>query len=165
VALMGEAKTDRGFVLYVQDRQENAEKFAAAMRTHGFGNGVVVTHGGEECLDFLFGEGNFEGRNTRLAPRLVLLELGDARSKALETLKRVRQDERTRLLPVVVFSAKSLPYDIAAAYHLGANAFVDTSSAPVAFSEVVRQVARFWLVINEPPPAYLAPAASIHPPN
>lgn len=170
MVLMGAAKAAErfaaggGFLLYVRDVPGNAEEFAAAMRTHGFGNGVVVARGGKECLDFLFGEGTYEGRNTGLAPRLVLLDLGVGDSDGLETLKRVRQDERTRLLPVVVFSAKSLPYHIAAAYRLGANAFVDTSSVPVAFPELVRQVARFWLVINEPPPVYRAPADSIYPP-
>ena len=133
------------------------------MRAHGFDEAIVVACGGEECLDFLFGEGSYEGRNTDLAPRLILLELGTARSERLETLKRVRQDERTRLLPVVVFSATSSPQDVAAAYRPGANAFVDTSAVPLAFPELVRQGARVWLAANEPPPAPRTPAGSIYP--
>ena len=170
VELEGETKAaerlaaGEGFLLYVHDAPGNAEEFAAAMRAHGFDEAIVVACGGEECLDFLFGEGSYEGRNTDLAPSLILLELGKARSEWLETLKRVRQDERTRLLPVVVFSATSLPQDVAAAYRLGANAIVDTSSVPLAFPELVRQVTRFWLVVNEPPPDHRAPAGSIYPP-
>jgi two-component system, response regulator len=170
VVLEGEAKVaersaaGEGFLLYVHDAPGNAEEFAAAMRAHGFDEAIVVACGGEECLDFLFGEGSYEGRNTDLAPRLILLELGTTRSEWAETLKRVHRDERTRHLPVVVFSATSLPHDVEAAYRLGANAFVDTSSVPLAFPELVRQVARFWLVVNEPPPAHGAPADSIYPP-
>jgi CheY-like chemotaxis protein len=170
VELEGETKAaerlaaGEGFLLYVHDAPGNAEEFAAAMRAHGFDEAIVVACGGEECLDFLFGEGSYEGRNTDLAPSLILLELGKARSEWLETLKRVRQDERTRLLPVVVFSATSLHHDVETAYRLGANAFVDTSSVPLAFPELVRQVARFWLVVNEPPPAHRAPANPIYPP-
>lgn len=169
VVLEGEAKAveglaeGEGLLLYVHDAPGNAEEFAAAMKAHGFDEAIVVACGREECLDFLFGEGSYAGRDTDLAPRLILLELGTARSEWLETLKRVRRDERTRLLPVVVFSATSLPHDIETAYRLGANAFVDTSSVSMAFQELVRQVARFWLVVNQPPPAHRAPAGPIHP--
>jgi CheY-like chemotaxis protein len=157
-----EVAAGEGLVLYVGNVPGSSERFVEVMREHGFRNEVVACDG-EECLDYLFGEGSYDGRDTGVAPRLILLELGTAHSDGFETLRRIREDERTSLLPVVMFSATSLPGDVAVAYRLGTNAFVDRSLVPVAFPELVRQVARFWLHVNEPPPASRARAVITRP--
>jgi two-component system, response regulator len=163
---MGEisaAEARDGFVLYVDDMPMNAELFIEAMRMHGYRQEVVVVRDGVECLDHLFGEGPYEGRDPNEAPRLILLDLHMPHMDGFETLWRIREDKRTRHLPVVMFSAMSFPEDIATAYRLGANAFIDRSSVAAPFPELVKQVARFWLVTNEPPPASRAPTDAIHP--
>lgn len=139
-------------MLLVEDAPRNAEQFVRVLRMHGYRDEVVVVGDGAECLDYLFGEGVYEGRDARPAPRLVLLDVHMPRMDGLEALRRIRQDERTSLLPVVMFSATSSPEDVDAAYELGANAFIDKVSAPVPFPEMVRILVRFWLGINEPPP-------------
>lgn len=149
---IGESAQGSGSVLLVEDVPRNAEQFVRVLRLHGYRDEVVVVGDGAECLDYLFGEGAHEGRDTRLAPRLVLLDVHMPRMGGLEALRRIREDERTNLLPVVMFSATSVPEDVVAAYDLGANAFIDKVSAPVPFPEIVRILVRFWLGINEPPP-------------
>jgi CheY-like chemotaxis protein len=143
-----------GPVLLVKDVPRNAEQFIRVLRMHGYHEEVVVVGDGVECLDYLHGEGAEQYPGTRLAPRLVLLDVHMPRMGGLEALRRIREDERTSLLPVVMFSATSIPEDVVAAYDLGANAFIDKTSAPVPFPEMVRILVRFWLGINEPPPVY-----------
>jgi CheY-like chemotaxis protein len=152
VTEIGESARGTGPVLLVEDVPRNAEQFVRVLRMHGYREEVVVATDGVECLDYLFGEGAYEDRDTRLAPRLILLDVHMPRMDGLETLRRIREDERTSLLPVVMFSATSIPKDVVAAYELGANAFIDKVSAPVPFPEMVRILSRFWLGVNEPPP-------------
>jgi CheY-like chemotaxis protein len=141
-----------GPVLLVEDVPRNAEQFVRVLRMHGYREEVVVVGDGVECLDYLLGDSADQDSRTRLAPRLVLLDVHMPRMDGLEALRRIREDERTSLLPVVMFSATSIPEDVVAAYELGANAFIDKTSAPVPFPEMVRILVRFWLGINEPPP-------------
>lgn len=82
-----------------------------------------------------------------------MLDVHMPRVDGLEALRRIREDDRTHLLSVLMFSATSIPEDVVAAYDLGANAFIDRVSAPVPFPEIVRILGRFWLGINEPPPS------------
>ena len=149
-----------GPVLLVEDVPRNAEQFIRVLRLQGYREEVVVVGDGVECLDYLFGEDAYEGRDTRVAPRLILLDVHMPRMGGHETLRRIREDERTSLLPVVMFSATSAPEDVVAAYDLGANAFIDKVSAPVPFPEIVRILVRFWLGINEPPPSSRSAAFS-----
>lgn len=142
-----------GPVLLVEDVPRNAEQFIRILRMHGYHYEVVVASDGVECLDYLFGEGTHQGRDTRLAPQLILLDLHLPRMDGFEALRRIREDERTRLIPVVMFSATSVPKDVIVAYRLGANAFIDKVCAPVPFPEIVRILCYFWLAINEPPPS------------
>jgi CheY-like chemotaxis protein len=152
VAEIGGSTRGTRSVLLVEDVPRNAEQFVRVLRMHGYHDEVVVAGDGAECLDYLFGEGAHEGQDTHLAPRLVLLDVHMPRMDGLEALRRIREDERTSLLPVVMFSATSHPKDVVAAYDLGANAFIDKVSAPVPFPEMVRIMVHFWLGINEPPP-------------
>jgi two-component system, response regulator len=147
---MGESAMG-GSVLLV-GASKNADQFASVMRMYGFHNEVAMAHDGVECLDYLLGEGPYEGRDTGVMPRLIVLDLHMPHMDGLETLRRIREDERTRLLPVVMFTATSYPEDVAASYHLGANACIAKPAGSAALVETVRKIAWFWLKVNEPPP-------------
>lgn len=140
-------------VLVVDDRRRNAELFAQVLRMCGFDNEVVIARDGREALDYLFADGEHDGREAATLPRLVILDLHMPRMDGFEVLRRIRADELTSPLPVVVMSASCFPEDVAEAYRLGASGVVDKASFAVPFMELVRDIARYWLVINEPSPA------------
>ena len=139
-----------GMILLVDDDRRNADLFVEAMRLHGLDHEVVVARDGVECLGLLFGADHHGGQDLRVAPSLVLLDLHMPRMGGLETLHRIREDGRTKRLPVVMFSATAFPEDVTDAYRLGANAFVDKLSTP--FPEAVRQIVRFWVRVNRTAP-------------
>jgi two-component system, response regulator len=138
--------------LLVEDNALSARNFERALRIHGIDNKLVHVHDGIEALDYLFGNGSHAGRDTTMMPRLVVMDLNMPRMDGLETLRHIRADERTRILPVVMFSSSIFPRDIVEAYRLGANGYVEKIS-DVPFPEQVRSIADYWLVINKPCPA------------
>jgi two-component system, response regulator len=112
----------------------------------------VVAHDGVEALDYLFATGEHAGRDASLVPRLILLDLNLPKISGLEVLGRLRSDERTRLLPVVILSSSGEQRDMLEGYGLGANSYV---RKPVNFEQFVRAVEQlklYWLVLNEAPP-------------
>ena len=146
----------KGFVLLAEDNRVFARLFVDALRESGIDNEVVVVHDGREVLDYLFGTGEHEGRDTTIAPGLVVLDVYMPRLNGLETLRHIRADERTRRLPVVLFSAIASPYDITEAYRLGANSFIDKGSLGImAYPDLISLMVRYWLYLNEalPPPS------------
>ncbi|HEX2728999.1 MAG TPA: response regulator [Rubrobacteraceae bacterium] len=145
-----------GVILLAEDRPERADLFVRILRMGGITNEVIVARDDVETLDYLFADGEHAGRDDRLMPRLAILDLNIPRAGALETLRRLRADERTALLPIVVFSASGEERDMLEAYRLGANAYVDKRSS-VPFPEMVRRTARFWLTVNQLPPVLVSP--------
>ena len=141
-----------GTVLLAEDNQNYAELFVRTLRISGFENEVVVVGGGAEALEYLFGEGEHAGGDPPAMPQLVVLDINMPRMNGLEALGRIRDDERTRRLVVVMLSAAGSFEDVREAYRLGANAFIDKMLVPVSFLEFVESMAHFWLVLNEPPP-------------
>ena len=112
---------------------------------------VIVVRDGAEALDYLFGTGEFAGRDTRQQPRLILLDMKLPKLNGLDVLRRVRQDERTRYHPVVLMTSSRQESDIMAGYSLGANSYIQK---PVNFDEFVdamRDLARYWMKINRTP--------------
>jgi CheY-like chemotaxis protein len=140
---------DDGLILFVDDKPWNADLFAGVLRDHGYTNEIVTVGDGIEALDFLFARGGYAGRDVSVKPRLILLDLNMPRMDGLETLRRLREDERTKLLPVVMLTAANHSADRAEAYHLGVNAYVDKFS-DVSFPEMVKRIAEYWLGVNEP---------------
>ena len=113
-------------------------------------NEVVVASDGLEALDYLFGTGRHAGRDTRDVPALVLLDLKLPRLNGIEVLRRIREDSRTRLVPVVILTSSSEEEDVVASLQNGANSYV---RKPVDFSRFIEQVQRlqvYWLLVNEP---------------
>ena len=141
-----------GTLLLAEDDQNYAELFVRSLRVRGFTNEVVVVGDGAQALEYLFGDGEHAGRDPHQMPSLVVMDIDMPGMDGLEALGHIRDDERTQRLPVVMLSAFCTVEDVQDAYQLGANAFIDKASSSVPFEELVREVANFWLAVNEPPP-------------
>ena len=140
-------------VLLVEDNPSDAELTLRALKKQNLANRMVWARDGAEALDFLFGTGAYIGRDLRSGPRVVLLDLRLPKVDGLEVLQRMKADERTRSIPVVVLSSSTQDRDIIESYKLGVNSYV---SKPVKFEEFAREVAQlgmYWLLINRPPVA------------
>jgi CheY-like chemotaxis protein len=112
----------------------------------------VEAHDGVEALDYLFGTGAHAGRNIRQQPQVILLDLKLPKVDGLEVLRRVRNDPRTRLLPVVILTSSNEEKDRVNGYALGANSYIRKPVDFTQFAESVRQLGLYWLLLNEPPP-------------
>ena len=143
----------RGAVLLVEDNTDDVELTRIAFQKAVLANELVVARDGQEALDYLFGTGAYAGRDIRKSPCVVLLDLKLPRVDGLEVLRRIRADERTRLLPVVVLTSSREEQDLIQSYHLGANAYVRKPVDFAEFQTAARQLGLFWMLLNEPPPA------------
>jgi CheY-like chemotaxis protein len=140
-------------ILFVDDKPFNADLFAQVLRRFGYTNEIVTVGDGVEALDFLFARDRHAGRDVGVKPRLILLDLNMPRMDGMETLRQLRADERTKLLPIVILTATDRPGDRVEAYHLGVNGFVDKLS-DVPYPELVKRIADYWLGLNNPAPTY-----------
>jgi len=139
-------------ILLVEDNPDDEALTLRALRRANVGNDIVVARDGVEALDYLFGTGPHVGRDTRQLPQVMLLDLKLPRIDGLEVLRRVRADERTCILPVVILTSSNEERDRIDGYTLGANSYV---RKPVDFNEfvdAVRQLGLYWLLLNQPPP-------------
>ena len=141
----------KGTILLVDDNADYVELARRALVKSKIENPLVVAEDGAEALDYLFATGAWADRDPYDVPALILLDLKLPKVDGLEVLRRVRSDERTRLIPVVIMTTSSEQQDIIAGYDLGANAFI---RKPVDFqrlSEVLKETGQFWLAFNEAP--------------
>lgn len=139
-------------ILLVEDNPDDTDLTLHALQTAHVSNPVVVVRDGARALDFLFGAGNSAGRGPAILPTVVLLDLKLPKVDGLEVLERIRSDERTKFLPVVILTSSKEEEDVLASYRLGANSFVRKPVDYGQFSDAVRQLGLYWLVQNEPPP-------------
>jgi CheY-like chemotaxis protein len=139
-------------VLLVEDNPDDVDLTLRAFRKSNLLNEVVVTKDGVEALDYLFGAGAYAGRDTSVSPQVVLLDLKLPRLNGLEVLRRLRADERTQLLPVIVLTTSNEEQDMVESYRLGANSYVRKPVDFTQFMEAVKQLGLYWLVLNEQPP-------------
>ena len=142
---------NKKIILLVEDNQDDVELTMRALKKGNILNRVIVARDGAEALDYLFGAGIFAGRNTEERPQVVLLDLKMPKMDGLEVLQRIRADEKTRLLPVVVLTTSSEDKDRITSYRLGANSFVRKPVDFNEFTEAVRQLGLYWLILNESP--------------
>ncbi|MGC2671462.1 MAG: response regulator [Candidatus Acidiferrum sp.] len=139
-------------IMLVEDNPDDEALTVRALRKNKIVNEVVVARDGVEALDYLFGEGVHTGRNTAEVPQVVLLDLKLPKLDGLGVLRRLRADDRTKLLPVVILTSSNEDQDRINGYDLGANSYV---RKPVDFDQFVMAAAQlglYWLVLNEPPP-------------
>lgn len=140
------------FILLVEDNPDDEALTMRALKKQFVHNEVVVSHDGVEALDFLFGKGQYAGRDASHMPQVVLLDLKLPRIDGLEVLKRIRADERTRRLAVVILTSSNEEQDRIQGYGLGANSYVRKPVEFGQFAEAVRQLGLYWLILNEPVP-------------
>ncbi len=138
-------------LLLVEDNPSDEELTLRSLQKNHIANDVVVVRDGVEALEFLFCEGQYEDRDQTVQPDLILLDLKLPRLGGLEVLQRIRSDDRTKLLPVVVLTSSSQDEDVINSYKLGANSYVRKPVRFADFSEAVRQLGVYWLLINENP--------------
>ena len=141
-----------GIILLVEDNPNDVKLTMRAFEKCKIFNEIVVVRDGEEAIDYLFSTGRHAGRDPKAMPEVVLLDMKLPKIDGLGVLRRLRADERTRRLPVVILTSSKEEKDITASYDLGANSFV---CKPVDFDQFIdaaRHLGLYWLVMNEPPP-------------
>ena len=142
---------DQRCILLVEDNPDDELLTLRALQENKIKNEVVVAHDGVEALEYLFGTGANEGRDLSVMPQLILLDIKLPRMDGLEVLRRLRADERTRLLPVVILTSSREEQDLINGYRLGANSYIRKPVDFDQFAEAVRHLGLYWLVLNETP--------------
>lgn len=138
-------------ILLVEDNPDDELLAMRALASNRVANDIVVARDGVEALEYLFAEGRFAGRDLASQPALILLDLKLPKIDGLEVLRRIRADERTALLPVVVLTTSGEERDMVASYRLGANSYIRKPVDFTQFSEAVRQLGVYWLLLNQRP--------------
>ena len=138
-------------ILLAEDNPDDVKLTLRALKKSNILNEVVIAEDGVEALDYLFGTGKFAGRDTSVKPQLVLLDLKMPRLDGLEVLHRIRADERTALLPVVILTTSNEDRDRIESYKLGANSYIRKPVDFNQFVDAVQQLGLYWLVLNESP--------------
>jgi CheY-like chemotaxis protein len=139
-------------ILLVEDNQDDEALTLRALKKNNIVNDVVVARDGAEALDYLFGTGAHAGRDLGTMPQVVLLDLNLPRVGGLDVLRRIRGNERTKFLAVVVLTSSKEDEDLISSYSLGANAYVRKPVDFSQFTEAVKTLGLFWLVLNETAP-------------
>jgi two-component system response regulator len=140
-------------ILLVEDNPDDELLTLRALKKNNGFNKVVVARDGAEALNYLFGTGEYEGRDLSVMPQVILLDLKLPKVDGLEVLKRLRSDERTRLLPVVILTSSKERTDMLKGYGLGANSYVRKPVNFEQFIKAVEQLKLYWLGLNEAPPS------------
>jgi two-component system response regulator len=139
-------------ILLVEDNPDDEELTLRALKKNNIQNDVVIARDGVEALDYLFGTGAYAGRDTSNVPSVTLLDLKLPKVDGLEVLKRLRADERTKFLPVVILTSSKEEQDLLNGYKFGANSYIRKPVDFAQFMEAVRNLGLYWLLLNESPP-------------
>lgn len=145
------------YILLVEDNPDDEELTLLSLRKNNLAHEIVVVRDGVEAIEFLFGNGQYAGRDLSRTPTVILLDLKLPKLDGLGVLKRLRADERTRMLPVVVLTSSSQDADVIASYKLGANSYVRKPVEFGAFVEAVSSLGLYWVLLNRPPPLHAMP--------
>ena len=138
-------------ILLVEDNASDAELTIRALKKKNLANNLVHLRNGAEALDFIFGSGAYEDRNTSVTPRVILLDLKMPKVNGLEVLAAIRKDERTKTIPVVVLTSSKEDPDIEACYALGANSYIVKPVEFEKFMKAVSELGLYWLLLNQSP--------------
>ncbi len=139
-------------LLLVEDNINDAELTIRELKKHHFSNNVFHVRDGEEVLDFIFATGKYEGiRSIDTPPRLILLDIKMPKINGLEVLKKIKSDERTKSIPVVMLTSSKEDPDIKNSYQLGANSYIVKPVNFEGFAESIKNLGFYWLLLNEPP--------------
>jgi CheY-like chemotaxis protein len=138
-------------ILLVEDNSSDAELTIWALRQNNIIHGLLHLVDGEEALDYIFATGKYEGRNVAETPKLILLDLKMPKISGLEVLKKIKSDERTKMIPVVLLTSSKEDNDIAESYKLGVNSYIVKPVEFEHFEKAVSAVGNYWLMINQSP--------------
>jgi len=142
----------RKIILLVEDNPDDEALTLRSLNKSNVVNEIVTARDGAEALDYLYGTGQFAGRDTSIMPELVLLDLKLPKVDGMDVLRHIRKDERTRLLPVVILTSSDEERDLVESYKLGANSYVRKPVDFTQFANAVVQLQLYWMVLNQPPP-------------
>jgi two-component system response regulator len=138
-------------ILLVEDNPNDIELALHALKKNNIANSIQVVRDGAEALEFLFGTGAYHNRSINRPPKVILLDLKLPKVDGLEVLKHIKSDDRTRSIPVVVLTSSREERDIVESYRLGVNSFITKPVDFEQFTEAVRQLGLYWLLLNQPP--------------
>ncbi|PYV08317.1 MAG: two-component system response regulator [Acidobacteria bacterium] len=139
-------------ILLVEDNPDDAELALHALKRENLVNRIEIARDGEEALNFLFCRGPHAKRDFNHQPRLVLLDLKLPKVDGLEVLREIKNNPRTKAIPVVILTASREERDLVNGYQLGVNAYIQKPVDFEQFRQIVKQLGMFWLVVNQPPP-------------
>jgi two-component system, response regulator len=144
---MGEKK----IILIVEDNPDDELLTLTALKDNNIMNDVVVARDGEEALDYLFLKGKYKERDTRIVPQLILLDLKLPKVDGLEVLQQIRSHNETKFLPVVILTSSKEETDLIKSYELGANSYIKKPVDFEQFTQAIKYLGLYWLVLNELP--------------
>jgi len=139
-------------ILLAEDSPADQKLTVRALRAHDQILDIVVVSNGVEVLDFLFGTGRYAGRDTNEQPALILMDLKMPKMDGFEALQRLRADQRTRLLPVVILTSSKEEQDLIDCYRSGCNSYIRKPVDFTRFADAIGQLKSYWLTLNETPP-------------
>jgi len=143
---------DEKIILLVEDNPNDVTLTERALQKSHILNKLIVAKDGVEALDYLFGTGKWAGRDLDNIPQVILLDLKLPKIDGLEVLRRIRTNERTKLLPVVILTSSKEERDLINGYAMGANSYIRKPVNFNQFAEAIRQLGLYWLILNEAPP-------------
>jgi len=138
-------------ILLVEDNPQHVELTLRALRKHNLANNVLVAKDGAEALEFIFATGAYDQRQIENGPKVILLDLKLPKVDGLEVLRRIKSDERTKAIPVVVVTTSEQDQDVVKSYKLGANSYIVKPVSFEKFVEAVSQLGFYWMLLNKPP--------------
>jgi two-component system response regulator len=138
-------------LLLAEDNPQDLELALRALRKANLSNRIQVARDGAEVLDFLFGTGAFAGRNTTERPKVILLDLKLPKVDGLEVLRRIKAEPLTRDIPIVVLTSSREQRDVTESYKLGVNSYIVKPVNFEHYTEAVRDLGLYWLLLNQPP--------------
>ena len=139
-------------ILLVEDNRDDRELILFAFNKHRIANQIDIAKDGEEALDYLFARGQYAGKEGHQLPVLIMLDINLPKINGIEVLEKLRNHDKTKLLPVVMFTSSNEEKDLIDSYQLGANSYIRKPVDPDKFEQAIRQLELYWLLINEPPP-------------
>jgi two-component system response regulator len=138
-------------IMLVEDNPDDAALTIRALKKQNIANKLIHLHDGAEALDFIYGKGNYAGRNIQITPKVILLDLKMPKVNGMEVLETLKSDENTKAIPIVMLTSSAEDPDIERCYQLGANSYI---VKPVEFEEFTKAVAglgMYWMLLNKPP--------------
>ena len=137
-------------ILLVEDNLHDAEMTIRALKKNNIQNKVVHLRDGVEAINFIFGLGEYQGRNTNIKPKLILLDLKMPKMDGMEVLRILKSDEKTKTIPIVMLTSSKEDPDIKTCYDLGTNSYIVKPVGYENFSKAVSNIGLYWLILNQP---------------